>query len=220
MIIAIAQQAGTARRSGRTALRRIAMRAESLLPPFVREAVALGAHVHTDGCKGHVRLGGKAASDRAGALITASLRNNPSHVHCCGHRVAACSKPAAPLGTHQGGVKGHQLDDDLDDEFTSRFSTGAAFQGAGHRFHRLAEQAAAVPRRPSYHHCKNRNPTFPRGCYLRADPTSSHFQCPSRQLATSDADAGCAARQVHRAHYRVEVLPQREARDRILSRSR
>ena len=128
---------------GRIRLRRIAdVSAESLLP-FVREAVVPGAHVHTDGWKGYVGLG-KAGFKHRVSVITASA--DPAHVVMPRvHRVAALLKRWL-LGTHQGGVKAHQLDYYLD-EFTFRFNRRRS-KARGLLFHRLAEQAVAVPPAP------------------------------------------------------------------------
>lgn len=68
------------------------------------------------------------------------------------HRVAALLKRWL-LGTHQGGVKAHQLDYYLD-EFTFRFNRRRS-RARGLLFHRLAEQAVAVPPAPlPRHHWK------------------------------------------------------------------
>jgi transposase-like protein len=128
---------------GRIRLRRIAdVSAESLLP-FVREAVVPSAHIHTDGWKGYAGLREAGFKHRV-SVIAASP--DPGHVVMPRvHRVAALLKRWL-LGTHQGGVKAHQLDYYLD-EFTFRFNRRRS-KARGLLFHRLAQQAVAVPPAP------------------------------------------------------------------------
>jgi transposase-like protein len=130
---------------GRIRLRRIAdVSAESLLP-FVREAVVPGTHIHTDGWKGYAGLGQAGFKHRV-SVITASP--DPAHVVMPRvHRAAALLKRWL-LGTHQGGVKVHQLNYYLD-EFTFRFNRRRS-KARGLLFHRLAEQADAIP--PARYH--------------------------------------------------------------------
>ena len=149
---------------GRIRLRRIAdVSAESLLP-FVREAVVPGTHVHTDGWKGYAGLG-KAGFKHRVSVISASP--DPAHVVMPRvHRVAALLKRWL-LGTHQGGVKAHQLDYYLD-EFTFRFNRRRS-KARGLLFHRLAEQAVAVASGAlPHHHWKTRkSERFRRGGSLK-----------------------------------------------------
>jgi transposase-like protein len=128
---------------GRIRLRRIAdVSAESLLP-FVREAVVPGTLVHTDGWKGYAGVKEAGFKHRV-SIISASP--DPAHVVMPRvHRTAALLKRWL-LGTHQGGVKAHQLDYYLD-EFTFRFNRRRS-RARGLLFHRLAEQAVAVAPAP------------------------------------------------------------------------
>jgi transposase-like protein len=128
---------------GRIRLRRIAdVSAESLLP-FVREVVVPGTHVHTDGWKGYAGLGQAGFKHRVSVV---AANPDPAHVVMPRvHRVAAMFKRWL-LGTHQGGVKAHQLDYYLD-EFAFRFNRRRS-KARGLLFHRLAGQAVAVPPAP------------------------------------------------------------------------
>ena len=128
---------------GRIRLRRVAdVSAESLVP-FVGEAVVPGAVVHSDGWKGYAGLTVVGFKHQV-SVISASP--DPAHVVMPRvHRVAALLKRWL-LGTHQGGVKAHQLDYYLD-EFTFRFNRRRS-KARGLLFHRLAEQAVAVAPAP------------------------------------------------------------------------
>jgi transposase-like protein len=128
---------------GRIRLRRIAdVSAESLLP-FVREVATPGTLVHSDGWKGYAGLSAAGFKHQV-SIISASP--DPAHVVMPRvHRVAALLKRWL-LGTHQGGVKTHQLDYYLD-EFTFRFNRRRS-KARGLLFHRLAEQAVAVAPAP------------------------------------------------------------------------
>ena len=123
---------------GRIRLRRIAdVSADSLLP-FVREAVAPGAIVHTDGWKGYAGLAEAGYKHKVSVI---SAGPDPAHVVMPRvHRVAALLKRWL-LGTHQGGIKVQHLDYYLD-EFTFRFNRRRS-KARGLLFHRLAEQAVA-----------------------------------------------------------------------------
>jgi transposase-like protein len=131
--------------AGRIRLHRVEDVSAASLLPFIQSAVAPAATVHTDGWKGYAGLGRAGFKHRV-SVITASP--DPAHVVMPRvHRVAALLKRWL-LGTHQGGVKVHQLDYYLD-EFTFRFNRRRS-KARGLLFHRLAEQAAAVPPAP-YH---------------------------------------------------------------------
>ena len=124
---------------GRIRLRRIADVSAGSLLPFVREGVAPGTIVHTDGWKGYAGLAEDGFKHKVSVI---SAGPDAAHVVMPRvHRVAALFKRWL-LGTHQGGVKVRHLDYYLD-EFTFRFNRRRS-KARGLLFHRLAEQAVAV----------------------------------------------------------------------------
>ena len=124
---------------GRIRLRRIADVSAGSLLPFVREGVAPGTIVHTDGWKGYAGLAEDGFNHKVSVI---SAGPDAAHVVMPRvHRVAALFKRWL-LGTHQGGVKVRHLDYYLD-EFTFRFNRRRS-KARGLLFHRLAEQAVAV----------------------------------------------------------------------------
>lgn len=130
---------------GRIRLRRIKdVSAESLLP-FIRETIAPGATIHTDGWKGYAGLADAGYPHRV-TVLSAGLE--PAHeVMPRVHKVAALLKRWL-LGTHHGGMQHQHLDYYLD-EFTFRFNRRRS-QARGLLFHRLAQQAVAIGPAP-YH---------------------------------------------------------------------
>ena len=107
------------------------------------QAMVPGTLVHTDGWKGYAVVKEAGFKHRV-SIISASP--DPAHVVMPrAHRTAALLKRWL-LGTHQGGVKAHQLDYYLD-EFTFRFNRRRS-RARGLLFHRLAEQAVAVAPAP------------------------------------------------------------------------
>jgi transposase-like protein len=82
---------------GRIRLRRIADVSAASLLPFVREAVAPGTHVHTDGWKGYASLREAGFKHRV-SVIAASA--DPAHVVMPRvHRAAACSSAGCSART-------------------------------------------------------------------------------------------------------------------------
>jgi len=117
-IVAIAVEVHEPRGFGRVRLRRVPDASASSLLPFVREAVACGAEVRTDGWGGY---SGLAKHGYVHSKTVLSSSGDPAHVSMPAvHRVASLLKRWL-LGTHQGAVRPDQLDRYLD-EFTFRFN--------------------------------------------------------------------------------------------------
>ena len=101
--------------------------------------------VHTDGWNGY---SGLAAAGYKHQVTVITSGAEPAHeVMPRIHLVASLLKRWL-IGTHQGGIQHQQLDYYLD-EFTFRFNRRRS-QARGLLFHRLAQQAVAVPPAP-YH---------------------------------------------------------------------
>ncbi|MBI4735880.1 MAG: IS1595 family transposase [candidate division NC10 bacterium] len=137
LIIVAAQEDGAG--IGRIRLRRIRDAAAASLHPFVREAIAAGSVVRTDGWEGYTGLAAHGYTHevtllrrRPGAAVALLPRV---------HRVAALLKRWL-LGTHQGAVSPAHLDYYLD-EFTFRFNRRTS-RSRGKLFYRLLQQAVAV----------------------------------------------------------------------------
>lgn len=124
---------------GRVRMRLIPDASGKSLLTFIRDAVADGATIRTDGWKGYARL------RKAGYkhnVVNVSRRDELAdellpHVH----RVASLLKRWL-LGTHQGRVGQKHLDYYLD-EFTFRFNRRTS-KSRGKLFHRLIQQAVQV----------------------------------------------------------------------------
>ena len=112
--------------------------AASLLP-FVRQAVAPGSVVITDGFQSYRRLPGAGYVHRR--TVIRGSGNNPDALLPRVHRVASLLKRWL-LGTHQGGVERAHLPYYLD-EFTFRFNRRTS-RSRGMLFYRLLQQALAV----------------------------------------------------------------------------
>ena len=122
---------------GRIRLRRVADASGASLAPAVRECVAPGSTVRTDGWSGYVGLaseGYKHEVVRQEAGVDQSLLPLV-------HRVVALLKRWL-AGTHQGAVRPSHLDYYLD-EFTFRFNRRTS-RSRGKLFYRLVQQAVAV----------------------------------------------------------------------------
>jgi hypothetical protein len=143
---------------GRSRLRRVKAVSGDSLRPFVQGAVVPGSVAHTAGWTGS---SGPAAAGHKHQVTGIKSGAEPAHeVMPRLHLVAALLKRwppvssadippgdrAKPDGTHQGGLQHQPLDDYLD-EFTFRFNRRRS-QARGWLFHRLAQQAVAVPPAP------------------------------------------------------------------------
>jgi len=137
-IVAVAAEKN-GRGIGRIRLRRIKDVSSGCLLPFVRNAVAPGSVVHTDGWSGYRGL---AAAGYQHQVTVISDGPEPAHeVMPRVHTVASLLKRWL-LGTHQGGIQHRHLDYYLD-EFTFRFNRRRS-RARGLLFHRLAQQAVVV----------------------------------------------------------------------------
>ncbi len=131
------------RAMGRIRLRRVPDSTADSLLPFVREAVAPGARVVTDGWRSYLTL--PSLGYRHDRRIALGSDESREAVLPRVHRVASLLKRWL-LGTHQGAVSREHLDYYLD-EFTFRFNRRAS-RHRGKLFLRLLEQAAAVEPAP------------------------------------------------------------------------
>jgi transposase-like protein len=107
--------------------------------PFVRESVAAGSVVHTDGWLGYSPLESQGYEHEI-TLLTGK-KKIPSELMSRVHRVISLLKRWL-IGTHQGAVSHKHLEYYLD-EFTFRFNRRRS-QSRGKLFFRLAQQAVAV----------------------------------------------------------------------------
>ena len=142
-IVAIAVEVHEPRGFGRARLRRVPDASAASLLAFVREAVAPGAQVRTDGWSGYNGL------SEEGYVHTRTLLSSsgdPAHVSMPAvHRVASLLKRWL-LGTHQGSVRVEQLDRYLD-EFSFRFNRRSS-RSRGLLFYRLLAQAVVTDPAP------------------------------------------------------------------------
>ena len=122
---------------GRIRLRRIPAASGKHLHGFIHGAVEPGSVVCTDGL--HAYLGLKNYDHQRVVL------HGKSELLPRVHRVASLLKRWL-LGTHQGAIRGEQLDAYLD-EFTFRFNRRKS-ASRGKLFYRLAQQAVAVEPHP------------------------------------------------------------------------
>lgn len=137
LIVVAAQEDGAG--IGRIRMRRVRDASAASLQPFVREAIAPGSVVRTDGWESYTGLQAhgythevKLLRRRPGAAVALLPRV---------HRVVALLKRWL-LGTHQGAVSVAHLDYYLD-EFTFRFNRRTS-RSRGKLFYRLLQQAVAV----------------------------------------------------------------------------
>jgi hypothetical protein len=124
---------------GRIRLRRVPSATEQSVLPFVLDSIEAGSTIHTDGSWIYRSLPERGYLREKTVLLGSA---DPAHVSLPGvHRVAALLKRWL-LGTHQGSVQPHQLDNYLD-EFTFRFNHRSS-RSRGLLFYRLLEQAMAT----------------------------------------------------------------------------
>jgi len=124
---------------GRIRLRRVPDASGEHLQAFVRDAVAPGSLVRTDGWEGYTGLGAQGYRHKG-----LPLRGRPGAATKLlprVHRVAALVQRWL-LGTHQGAVRHAHLDYYLD-EYTFRFNRRTS-RSRGKLFYRLVQQAVAV----------------------------------------------------------------------------
>lgn len=124
---------------GRVRMRRVPDCSTESLVGFIRDVVAPGARIHTDGWPAY---GGLVKAGYEHKVTVLSSSNDPAHVLMPGvHRVASLLKRVL-LGTHQGAVRSQHLEYYLD-EYTFRFNRRTS-ESRGLLFYRLMEQSVAT----------------------------------------------------------------------------
>ena len=119
-------------------MRHVSDASSANLVPFVREMVAPGSILCTDGWRGYYGL----SNDYDHRQTILSSSDDPAHVAMPGvHRVASLLKRWL-LGTHQGAFTAEHLQSYLE-EFAFRFNRRTS-SGRGQLFRRLLEQAVAT----------------------------------------------------------------------------
>ena len=135
-LVAVAVERLDPKGFGRIRLRRIPDDSAHYLLPFVREAVAPGSEVRTDGSPAYRSLPKHGYRHQQNVMVGSDLL---AHFTMPGvHRVASLLKRWL-LGTHHGAVQPNQLDYYLD-EFTFRFNRRTS-RSRGLLFYRVLEQA-------------------------------------------------------------------------------
>lgn len=129
---------------GRIRLKHVAAPSQKTLEAFVKDAVAPGSEVITDGWSGYSELSRKGFIHQP-TVINRQGDDIYDHVLPRVHRVAALLKRWL-LGIHQGRVSREQVDHYLD-EFTFRFNRRSS-PTRGRLFQRLLEQAVIIGRTP------------------------------------------------------------------------
>jgi hypothetical protein len=140
-LVAVAVEILEPKGFGRIPLKRIPADSEQYVLPFVREVVAPGSGVHTDGSAAYRSL------PKKGYLHTRNIMagsDAPAHASMPAvHRVASLVKRCL-LGTHHGAVRPDQLDYYLD-EFVFRFNRRTS-RSRGMLFYRFGRRSPASPR--------------------------------------------------------------------------
>lgn len=128
---------------GRIRMQRIPDASARSLVCFVEESVEPGSVVHTDGWLGYEPLQARGYMHQVTFLR--GQQKSPSELLPRVHRVISLLKRWL-LGTHQGAIGHHHLDEYLD-EFTFRFNRRKS-ASRGKLFYRLAQQAVQVDPAP------------------------------------------------------------------------
>lgn len=135
-VVVIAVEMKEPKGFGRIRMRCIPDASATSLQSFVRDAVAPGSIVHTDGWRGYSKLSELGFSHEVTVM---SSSDDPAHVSMPGvHRIASLLKRWI-LGTHQGSVGRGHLQSYLE-EFTFRFNRRTS-RSRGLVFLRLLQQA-------------------------------------------------------------------------------
>jgi transposase-like protein len=138
-VVVIAVEIKQPKGFGRIRMRHVPDASSASLLPFVREVVAPGAAVLTDGWRGY---NGLSEYGYTRTVTVLSSSGDPAHVSMPGvHRVASLLKRWI-LGTHQGAVVPAHLQSYLE-EFTFRFNRRTS-RSRGLVFRRLLEQAVVT----------------------------------------------------------------------------
>lgn len=135
LVVIAAEKRGRA--IGRIRMRRIEEASAAPLMAFIRETVAPGTTIHTDGWKGYNGLQAAGYGHRVSVISTAPEQAHELMPRV--HNVASLLKRWL-MGTLQGGIQKRHLDYYLD-EFTFRFNRRTSRTRAL-LFHRLAQHAA------------------------------------------------------------------------------
>jgi transposase-like protein len=128
-------------RIGRIRLRRIPDASKTSLHGFVRDSIASGSVVHTDGWEGYNGIDDYEHE----VTVLRGRKQSASELLPRVHRVVSLLKRWL-LGTHQGAVSPEHLDYYLD-EFTFRFNRRGS-HSRGKLFYRLLQQAVAIEPAP------------------------------------------------------------------------
>src|SRR5437588_677138 len=120
-------------------MRQVIDASDESLVPFVKESVARGSIIHTDGWPGYSPLTSEGYDHEV--TVLRRQKKSPSELLPRVHLVVSLLKRWL-LGTHQGAVSRKHLDYYLD-EFTFRFNRRRS-KSRGKLFFRLAQQAVAV----------------------------------------------------------------------------
>ena len=138
-IVAIAIERLEPKGFGRIRLRRVLSKSSKHILPFIRDVVAPGSRVCTDGSGAYLELTANGFAHQKNVLLGS---DQPAHAVLPGvHRVAALLQRWL-LGTHHGAVHAGHLDSYLD-EFVFRFNRRTS-RSRGLLFYRLIEQAVAT----------------------------------------------------------------------------
>ena len=135
-IVVIAVEMKQPKGFGRVRMRHVPDASGDSLLPFVRDVVAPGSVIRTDGWRGYNRLSDYGYTRE---ILMLSSSGDPAHVSMPGvHRISSLLKRWL-LGTHQGSVLSNHLQSYLE-EFTFRFNRRTS-QSRGLVFRRLLEHA-------------------------------------------------------------------------------
>ena len=137
LVVVAAQEDGVG--IGRIRLRQIVDASAASLIPFVRDSVAAGSTVHTDGWQGYLPLKGSGYQHEVAYLKgnTKAASELLPRVH-----LVISHLKRWMMGTHQGAISHKHLDYYLD-EFTFRFNRRRS-KSRGKLFFRLVQQAVAI----------------------------------------------------------------------------
>lgn len=142
---------------GRIRMRRILDASAQSLLPFIKDFIAPGSVIRTDGWRGYARLSTQGYPHEI--ITLKKQQESASELLPRVHRVVSLLKRWL-MGTHQGAVSYKHLDYYLD-EFTFRFNRRKS-ANRGKLFFRLVEQAVAVEPSP-YKVIVGRNSLGPQG---------------------------------------------------------
>lgn len=144
LIVVATEEDGT--KIGRIRMRQIPDASAASLEGFLRESVAAGSAIHTDGWKGYNGIAARGYVHQV--TLMKGKKETASQLLPRVHRVISLLKRWL-MGTHQGAVSHKHLDYYLD-EFTFRFNRRTS-KSRGKLFFRLAQQAVAVDPIPYDH---------------------------------------------------------------------